>query len=141
MLQQNVEHHLRCHRYRGIAEAKWLFVCRNRALDFNHALTSNRSNRHGNKCHFAVRERCRNRSSLPYDSLRAFGRDDRAGLISGALLVLALRGPTQAIEDKREEVSAFTMSLLRRCHRLCKASKPPKTYGAEARNFSIFSES
>jgi ABC-type transport system involved in cytochrome bd biosynthesis fused ATPase/permease subunit len=39
-LEQDVEHHLRRRLYRAIAEANWLFVCRNRASDFTHALTS-----------------------------------------------------------------------------------------------------
>jgi ATP-binding cassette subfamily C protein len=39
-LEQEVEHHLRRRLYRAIAEANWLFVCRNRASDFTHALTS-----------------------------------------------------------------------------------------------------
>jgi ATP-binding cassette subfamily C protein len=39
-LQQDVEHRLRRRLYRAIAEANWLFVCRNRASDFTHALTS-----------------------------------------------------------------------------------------------------
>src|SRR5271156_4299743 len=38
-VQQEVEHHLRRGLYRAIADANWLFVCRNRASDFTHALT------------------------------------------------------------------------------------------------------
>ena len=61
-------------------------------------------------------------------------------LISGALLLLAFRGRTQAIEDKGEEVSASTKSLYAATTEHLQSLKAAKTYGAEARKFSIFSD-
>ncbi|MGA9314705.1 MAG: ABC transporter ATP-binding protein, partial [Solirubrobacteraceae bacterium] len=141
VLQQDVEHHLRRHLYRAIAEANWLFVCRNRASDFNHALTSE-IDRIGMATNVILQLAGDVVIGILYLSI-AFALS--AGmtalvLISGALLVLAFRGRTQAIEDKGEEVSASTKSLYAAATEHLQSLKAAKTYGAEARNFSIFSD-
>ena len=141
MLQQDVEHHLRRHLYRAIAEANWLFVCRNRASDFNHALTSE-IDRIGMATNVILQLAGDVVIGILYLAI-AFALS--AGmtalvLMSGALLVLAFRGRTQAIEDKGEEVSASTKSLYAAATEHLQSLKAAKTYGAEARNFSIFSD-
>ena len=141
VLQQDVEHHLRRHLYRAIAEANWLFVCRNRASDFNHALTSE-IDRIGMATNVILQLAGDVVIGILYLTI-AFALS--AGmtalvLISGALLVLAFRGRTQAIEDKGEEVSASTKSLYAAATEHLQSLKAAKTYGAEARNFSIFSD-
>ena len=141
VLQQDVEHHLRRHLYRAIAEANWLFVCRNRASDFNHALTSE-IDRIGMATNVILQLAGDVVIGILYLTI-AFALS--AGmtalvLMSGALLVLAFRGRTQAIEDKGEEVSASTKSLYAAATEHLQSLKAAKTYGAEARNFSIFSD-
>ena len=141
VLQQDVEHHLRRHLYRAIAEANWLFVCRNRASDFNHVLTSE-IDRIGMATNVILQLAGDVVIGILYLTI-AFALS--AGmtalvLISGALLVLAFRGRTQAIEDKGEEVSASTKSLYAAATEHLQSLKAAKTYGAEARNFSIFSD-
>lgn len=141
VLQQDVEHHLRRHLYRAIAEANWLFVCRNRASDFNHALTSE-IDRIGMATNVILQLAGDVVIGILYLTI-AFALS--AGmtalvLISGALLVFAFRGRTQAIEDKGEEVSASTKSLYAAATEHLQSLKAAKAYGAEARNFSIFSD-
>jgi ATP-binding cassette subfamily C protein len=139
-LQQNVEHHLRRRLYRVIAEANWLFVCRNRASDFTHALTSE-IDRIGWATNVILQLAGDVVIGILYLTI-AFALS--AGmtalvLMSGALLAFAFRGRTQAIEDTGEEVSASTKSLYAATTEHLQSLKAAKTYGAEALNFSIFS--
>ena len=60
-------------------------------------------------------------------------------LMSGALLAFAFRGRTQAIGETGEEISASNKSLYAAATEHLQSLKAAKTYGAEARNFSIFS--
>src|SRR3984893_19566095 len=140
-LQQDVEHHLRRRLYRAIAEANWLFVCRNRASDFTHALTSE-IDRIGWTTNVILQLAGDVVIGILYLTI-AFALS--AGmtalvLMSGALLAFAFRGRTQAIEDTGEEVSASTRSLYAATTEHLQSLKAAKTYGAEALNFSIFSD-
>ena len=140
-VQQEVEHHLRRRLYRAIADANWLFVCRSRTSDFTHALTSEIS-RIGTATNLAVVFTGEVVIGMLYMAI-AFALS--AGmtalvLISGALLAFAFRGRTRAIESQGEEVSATNKSLYAATIEHLQSLKAAKTYGAEARNFSIFSE-
>ena len=140
-VQQEVEHHLRRRLYRAIADANWLFVCRSRTSDFTHALTSEVS-RIGYATNLALVFISEVAIGILYMAI-AFALS--AGmtalvLISGALLAFAFRGRTHAIEIQGEEVSTTNKSLYAATIEHLQSLKAAKTYGAEARNFSIFSD-
>ena len=140
-VQQEVEHHLRRRLYRAIADANWLFVCRSRTSDFTHALTSEVS-RIGYATNLALVFISEVAIGILYMAI-AFALS--AGmtalvLISGALLAFAFRGRTHAIELQGEEVSTTNKSLYAATIEHLQSLKAAKTYGAEARNFSIFSD-
>jgi ATP-binding cassette subfamily C protein len=140
-VQQEVEHHLRRSLYRAIADANWLFVCRSRTSDFTHALTAEVT-RIGVATNYALVLAGEVVIGVLYMAI-AFALS--AGmtalvLISGAMLAFAFRGRTHAIEIRGEEVSATTKSLYAATIEHLQSLKAAKTYGAEARNFAIFSE-
>ena len=139
-VQQDVEHHLRRRLYHAIADANWLFVCRSRASDFTHALT-HEIYRIGNGTNLALVFTGEVVLGMLYMAI-AFALS--AGmtalvLISGALLTFVFRGRTHAIEEQGEEVSSTNKSLYAATIEHLQSLKAAKTYGAEARNFSIFS--
>jgi ATP-binding cassette, subfamily C, bacterial len=140
-LQQNVEHHLRRRLYRAITEANWLFVCRTRSSDFAHALTSE-IDRVGDATNIILQLAADLVIGILYLAI-AFALS--AGmtllvLLSGALLAFAFRGRTRVIEAAGEEVSASTKSLYAATIEHLQSLKAAKAYGAERRNFAIFSE-
>jgi ATP-binding cassette, subfamily C, bacterial len=139
-VQQEVEHHLRRRLYHAIAEANWLFVCRSRASDFTHALTYE-IYRVGSGTNLALVLTGEVVLGALYMAI-AFALS--AGitalvLLSGALLTFAFRGRTHAIEAQGEEVSSTSKSLYAATIEHLQSLKAAKTYGAEERNFSIFS--
>ncbi|MGA6974405.1 MAG: ABC transporter ATP-binding protein [Candidatus Binatus sp.] len=139
-VQQQIEHHLRRRIYRAIADANWLFVCRSRASDFTHALT-HETYRVGNGTNLALVFAGEVVLSTLYMAI-AFALS--AGmtmlvLVSGALLTFVFRGRTHAIQQQGEEVSGTNKSLYSATIEHLQSLKAAKTYGAEARNFSIFS--
>ena len=140
-VQQEVEHHLRRRLYHAIADANWLFVCRSRTSDFTHALTAEVS-RIGYATNLALVFIGEITIGMLYMAI-AFALS--AGmtalvLVSGALLAFAFRGRTRAIESQGEEVSVTNKSLYAATIEHLQSLKAAKTYGAEARNFSIFSQ-
>jgi ATP-binding cassette, subfamily C, bacterial len=140
-VQQEVELHLRRNLYHGIAEANWLFVCRSRASDFTHALT-HETYRIGNGTNLALVFTGEVVLGTLY-MLIAFALS--AGmtalvLVSGALLTFVFRGRTHAIETQGEEVSSTNKSLYAATIEHLQSLKAAKTYGAEERNFAIYSE-
>jgi ATP-binding cassette, subfamily C, bacterial len=140
VLQQDVEHHLRRRLYRAIANANWLFVCRNRASDFSHALTSE-VDRTGGATGIILQLAGDVLIGILYLAI-AFALS--AGmttlvLVSGATLAFAFRGRTKAIEDTGEEISASNRLLYAAAIEHLQSLKAAKAYGAEARNFSTFS--
>jgi ATP-binding cassette subfamily C protein len=140
-LQQDVEHHLRRRLYRAIAGANWLFVCRNRASDFSHALTSE-IDRIGIATNVILQLAGDVVIGILYLTI-AFALSTGMTalvLISGGLLAFVFRGRTRAIEETGEEVSASTKSLHAATTEHLQTLKAAKTYAAEARNFSIFSD-
>ena len=139
-VQQEVEHHLRRRIYHSIADANWLFVCRSRATDFTHALT-HEVYRIGNGTNVALVFAGEVVLGMLYMAI-AFALS--AGmtalvLISGAMLTFVFRGRTHAIEEQGEEVSSTNKSLYAATIEHLQSLKAAKTYGAEERNFSIFS--
>ena len=139
-VQQEVEHHLRRRLYHAIADANWLFVCRSRTSDFTHALTAEVS-RIGYATNLALVFIGEIAIGMLYMAI-AFALS--AGmtalvLISGAFLAFVFRGRTHAIERQGAEISASSKSLYAATIEHLQSLKAAKTYGAEARNFSIFS--
>ena len=139
-VQQEVEHHLRRRVYHAIADANWLFVCRSRASDFTHALT-HEIYRIGNGTNVALVFSGEVVLVFLYMTI-AFALS--AGmtalvLVSGALLTFVFRGRTHAIEAQGEEVSSTNKSLYAATIEHLQSLKAAKTYGAEERNYSIFS--
>jgi len=139
-VQQEVEHHLRRRLYHSIADANWLFVCRSRASDFTHALT-HEIYRIGNGTDLALVFAGEIVLLVLYMAI-AFALS--AGmttlvLVFGALLTFVFRGRTRAIEEQGEEVSSTNKSLYAATIEHLQSLKAAKTYGAEERNFSIFS--
>ena len=140
-VQQEVEHHLRRRLYHAIADANWLFVCRSRASDFTHALT-HEIYRIGNGTNLALVFAGEIVLLVLYMAI-AFALS--AGMTSlvlvfGALLTLVFRGRTHAIEEQGEEVSSTNKSLYAATIEHLQSLKAAKTYGAEERNFSIYSD-
>jgi ATP-binding cassette subfamily C protein len=139
-VQQEVEHHMRRRLYHAIADANWLFVCRNRASDFTHALT-HEIYRIGSGTNLALVFAGEIVLLVLYMAI-AFALS--AGMTSlvlvfGALLTLVFRGRTHAIEEQGEEVSSTNKSLYAATIEHLQSLKAAKTYGAEERNFSIYS--
>ncbi|MGH7923567.1 MAG: ABC transporter ATP-binding protein [Candidatus Binatus sp.] len=139
-VQQEVEDHLRCSLYHSIAEANWLFVCRSRASDFTHALT-HEIYRIGNGTSFALVLAGEVALTSLYMAIAFAVSPGMTALVlvAGALLTFVFRGRTQAIERQGEEVSDTNKSLYAASIEHLQSLKAAKTYGAEARNFSIFS--
>jgi ATP-binding cassette subfamily C protein len=140
-VQQEVEHHLRRRIYHSIANANWLFVCRSRATDFTHALT-HEIYRIGNGTNVVLIFTGEVVLGTLYMAI-AFALS--AGmtalvLISGAMLTFIFRGHTHAIEEQGMEVSSTNKSLYAATIEHLQSLKAAKTYGAEERNFSIFSD-
>jgi ATP-binding cassette, subfamily C, bacterial len=139
-VQEQVEHHLRRKLYHAIAEANWLFVCRSRASDFTHALTSE-TQRVGEAANLAlifVGEVVLGTLYMAIAFALSAGMTALV-LISGALLTMVFRGRTHAIEAQGEEVSETTKSLYSASIEHLQSLKAAKTYGAQQRNFAIFS--
>jgi ATP-binding cassette, subfamily C, bacterial len=139
-VQQEVEHHLRSRVYHSIADANWLFVCRSRATDFTHALT-HEIYRIGNGTNLVL-VLAGEVVTIALYMILAFAVS--AGmtvlvLLSGAILTFVFRGRTHAIEAQGEEVSNTNKSLYSAIIEHLQSLKAAKTYGAEERNFSIFS--
>jgi ATP-binding cassette subfamily C protein len=139
-IQQEVEHHMRRRLYHAIAEANWLFVCRSRASDFTHALT-HEIYRIGNGTNLALVFTGEIVLLVLYMAIAFALSAGMTGLVlvSGALLTFVFRGRTHAIQTQGEEVSSTNKSLYSATIEHLQSLKAAKTYGAEERNFSIYS--
>ncbi|MGH7782081.1 MAG: ABC transporter ATP-binding protein [Candidatus Binataceae bacterium] len=139
-LQQDLEHHLRRRLYGAIAGASWLFVCRTRSSDFTHALTSEIERTGGAAIIFLQLAGDLVIGILYLAIAFALSRAMTSlVLMAGTLLAYIFRGRTQAIEETGEEISASNRSLYAATIEHVQSLKAAKAYGAEARNFSIFS--
>ena len=139
-VQEEVEHHLRRRLYHSIADANWLFVCRSRASDFTHALT-HETYRIGNGTNVVLIFMGEVVLGILYMTIAfAFSAEMTAlVLVAGALLTFVFRGRTHEIEAQGEEVSSTNKSLYAATIEHLQSLKAAKTYGAEERNFSIYS--
>ena len=139
-IQQEVEHHMRRRLYHAIADANWLFVCRSRASDFTHALT-HEIYRIGSGTNLALVFAGEIVLLVLYMAIAFALSAGMTGLVlvSGALLTLVFRGRTHAIQEQGEEVSSTNKSLYSATIEHLQSLKAAKTYGAEERNFSIYS--
>jgi ATP-binding cassette subfamily C protein len=140
-VQQEVEHHLRRGLYHAIADANWLFVCRSRGSDFTHALT-HEVYRIGNGTSIALELAGEVTLVILYVAIAFAVSPGMTALVlaAGALLTFVFRGRTHALEKQGEEVSDTSKSLYAATIEHLQSLKAAKTYGAEARNFSIFSD-
>jgi ATP-binding cassette subfamily C protein len=139
-VQRDIEHYLRRRLYRAIANANWLFVCRNRATDFTHALIAE-IDRIGLATWLLMTLGGDIAIGILYIAI-AFALSARMTflvLLCGGALAFVFRGRTQTIEDTGEEVSATTKSLYAAAIEHLQSLKAAKTYGAQERNFEIFS--
>lgn len=139
-VQRDIEHYLRRRLYRAIANANWLFVCRNRATDFTHALIAE-IDRIGLATWLLMTLGGDIAIGILYIAI-AFALSARMTflvLLCGGVLAFVFRGRTQTIEDTGEEVSATTKSLYAAAIEHLQSLKAAKTYGAQERNFEIFS--
>lgn len=139
-VQQEVEHHMRRRLYHAIAEANWLFVCRSRASDFTHALT-HEIYRIGSGTNLALVFTGEIVLLVLYMAIAFALSAGMTGLVlvSGAMLTFVFRGRTHAIQEQGEEVSSTNKSLYSATIEHLQSLKAAKTYGAEERNFSIYS--
>jgi ATP-binding cassette, subfamily C, bacterial len=139
-VQQEVEHHMRRRLYHAIADANWLFVCRSRASDFTHALT-HEIYRIGTGTNLALVFTGEIVLLVLYMAIAFALSAGMTGLVlvSGALLTFFFRGRTHAIQEQGEEVSNTNKSLYSATIEHLQSLKAAKTYGAEERNFSIYS--
>ncbi|WP_422301467.1 ABC transporter ATP-binding protein [Candidatus Binatus sp.] len=139
-VQQEVEHHMRRRLYHAIADANWLFVCRSRASDFTHALT-HEIYRIGSGTNLALVFTGEIVLLVLYMTIAFALSAGMTGLVlvSGALLTFVFRGRTHAIQEQGEEVSSTNKSLYSATIEHLQSLKAAKTYGAEERNFSIYS--
>ena len=140
-VQQQVEHHLRRGLYHAIADANWLFVCRSRGSDFTHALT-NEVYRIGSGTIIALDLAGEVTLVILYVAIAFAVSPGMTVLVlaAGAVLTFVFRGRTHAIEKQGEEVSDTNKSLYAATIEHLQSLKAAKTYGAEARNFAIFSD-
>jgi ATP-binding cassette subfamily C protein len=139
-VQRDIEHYLRRRLYRAIANANWLFVCRNRATDFTHALIAE-IDRIGLATWLLMTLGGDIAIGILYIAI-AFALSARMTLLvllCGGVLAFVFRGRTQTIEDTGEEVSATTKLLYAAAIEHLQSLKAAKTYGAQERNFEIFS--
>ncbi|HYL57481.1 MAG TPA: ABC transporter ATP-binding protein [Candidatus Acidoferrales bacterium] len=139
-VQRDVEHFLRRRLYHAIANASWLFVCRSRATDFTHALIAE-IDRVGFATWLLMMLGGDFALGILYIAI-AFALSARMTILvlaCGAVLAFAFRRRTQTIEDTGEEVSETTKSLYAASIEHLQSLKAAKTYGAQERNFEIFS--
>lgn len=140
-LQQDFVHSLRRRLYRTIANADWLTFSRSRSSDFTHALT-NELNRVGgateallgfvtNLVLVSVYVLLATRLS-PVMTVMVF--------VSGAVLLLLLRGKTRAARWTGEEISLATNGLYAASIEHLGGMKTTKSYGAEERSADLFSD-
>jgi ATP-binding cassette, subfamily C, bacterial len=139
-LQQDFVASLRQRLYRAIANTEWLTFSRRRSSDFTHAL-STELDRVGDATMYLLR--------LITDAILAcvyvlLALRLSAGLttlvfVSGAVLLVLLRGKTRAARWTGEDISLATNGLYAAAIEHLSGMKTVKSYGVEGRNADIFS--
>lgn len=140
-VQSNLGLVLRCALYRAVAEANWPFLSRMRNSDLVHALTAEVGRTEAatfyamslaaNLLLFAVYLGIAFRLSVTMTLLV---------LASGGALVLLVTGRTERLRRAGERYSAGTRSVYAAAVEHLNGLKTAKAYGAQERNFKIFSD-
>jgi ATP-binding cassette subfamily C protein len=139
-VQQDFELHLRRRLYRAVSDASWLYISRIRASDLTHALTAELQ-RVGVGT-YALQLIISDLAVSSIYLLIAFKLSaPMTGLVLACCAVLAIvfRGRIHAIRASGIEISASTKSLYAGTIEHLHSLKTAKAYGAERRNFEIFS--
>jgi ATP-binding cassette subfamily C protein len=138
-LEQEFTLSLRLRLYRAIANANWLFICRSRASDFTHALTSE-IHRVGQAAYESMLIAGDTVLTALYCAiaLRLSASMTLLVLGCGAALALTLRGRTRGIANAGQEQSNTGAALYAATIEHLQSLKTVKAYAAEEQNFSIF---
>ena len=138
-VEQELTLSLRLRLYRAIANASWLFICRSRASDFTHALTSE-LDRVGQAAYVSMLVASDGVLTALYCAiaLRLSASMTLLVLTCGAALAIVLRGRTRGIENAGQEQSNTGAALYAATIEHLQNLKTTKAYAAEEQNFSIF---
>jgi ATP-binding cassette, subfamily C, bacterial len=131
---------LRRRLYGAIVNADWLFIARKRSSDLTHALTAE-IERVGAGTHQAMLLAGNAILILLYVGV-AFTLSASMTLLvlaAGALLALALGGRTRMLRDAGATISAATRRLYAAAIEHLQSLKATRAYGAQDRNFELFS--
>ncbi|MGH7931810.1 MAG: ABC transporter ATP-binding protein, partial [Candidatus Binataceae bacterium] len=139
-VEQNLVDVLRRRLYRAIIGANWLFITRSRSSDFAHALTDELT-WVGFLALQAVELAGDLVMGLLYVGLALMLSASMTLLVlaAGAALAFGLRGKVRSLQQHGEELTDQTTRLYAASIEHLQTLKTAKTYGAQARNFDLFS--
>jgi ATP-binding cassette subfamily C protein len=141
IVQQNFEDDVRRRLYRAIAGANWLFITRSRVADFTHALTAELG-----RVAECVSAWMMIAGDLMLGSIylvAAFALSPPITLMvlgAGAILAFAMRGKTRRIERHGADLARITNMLYAAADEHLQSLKTARAYGADERNYEIFSD-
>jgi ATP-binding cassette subfamily C protein len=141
IVQQNFEDDVRRRLYRAIAGANWLFITRSRVADFTHALTAELG-----RVAECVSAWMMIAGDLMLGSIylvAAFALSPPITLMvlgAGAILAFAMRGKTRRIEHHGADLARITNMLYAAADEHLQSLKTARAYGADERNYEIFSD-
>lgn len=132
---------LRSRLYRAITNASWLFVSRMRASDFTHALTAE-LDRVGVGTYALQMLAADLAVTLLYLVIAFKLSAPMTALVLGCGVVMAIvfRRRTHTVEESGAELSTSSQSLYAGTIEHLQSLKTTKAYGAEQRNYEIFSD-
>ena len=138
-LEQRTVLVLRTRLYRAVAEARWLFLSRQRATDFVHAMTAE-VDRVGLATTYLVGFTAQAVSALVYLALalRISPAATLVGCLCGALLLAALRSTRRRASTSGKRLTGATSDLFAAATEHVQALKVVKSYGAEERSIGAF---
>ncbi|HVA79359.1 MAG TPA: ABC transporter ATP-binding protein, partial [Candidatus Binataceae bacterium] len=139
LAEQRFETSLRLRLYRAISHASWLYLCRGRASDVTHALSTELAR--AGQAAFELMLLAADLILTVFYLLIAFRLAPAITalvLVCGALLAVALRGRTREIYAAGAEVSESMNSLFGAMTEQLGNLKLAKAYGAEERNYAMF---
>ncbi|MDB4947872.1 MAG: transporter ATP-binding protein [Gemmatimonadetes bacterium] len=138
-VEQRTVLRLRTRLYRSVAEARWLFLARQRASDFVHALTAE-VDRLGSATSHLLNMLGQGAASAVYllIALRISPAATATALGSGGLLLVALRGMRREAGRSGRDLSESTGDLFAAATEHVQAIKVVKSYGAEGRSVAAF---
>jgi ATP-binding cassette, subfamily C, bacterial len=140
IMNQRVEDMMRRRLYHAIANADWLFITRSRFSDFNHALTAEMT-RVNTAASFVILLAANLFIGALYIGLAMALSVPMTLMVLGAaaLLILLLYRRTSALQERGAEVAANTNQLYAAASEHLQGLKTAKTYGAQERDFELFS--